>query len=101
MTATPKRAPNRQQDSPAQVVLESFLSEALRASVPNSDRPAGTQAEIDLRTDILYVLTDKIAYRRALPLTRLTEEVRGLQISELPGLPLTDERVGASLHVLL
>jgi hypothetical protein len=101
MSTTAKRAFDRQEDSPAQVILESFLDEALRTEVPSSDNPAGIQREIDLRTDILYVLTDKIAYRRALPLTRLMEEVRGLQISELAGSPLTNERITASLHVLL
>lgn len=101
MTATPASALDRQEDSPAQVVLESFLADALGTSIPSSESLSGKQAEIDLRTDILYALTDRIAYRRAWPLSRLIDEVRALQVSGLAGPSLTDERINVSLRVLL
>lgn len=100
MSATPQPAIDQQQDSPAQAVLERFLADSLEESAPGLDKPADRQAEIDLRTDILYVLTDKIAYRKALPLSRLIREVQALQIKELARAELAEERIKASLQVL-
>jgi RDD family len=89
-------------DSPACIVLDHFLVDALtkKEAFATAEKEE-TQNEIDLRTDILYVLTDKIAYRRALPFRLVVEEVQRLQIPDLASVPLAVQNIEASLRTLV
>jgi uncharacterized RDD family membrane protein YckC len=101
MSAT-QALPSDPGESPARAVLEHFLVDALMTGGgPSSENPLEKLAEADLRTDILYVLTDKIAHRRALPLTLLVEEVQKLQIPELMHSPASADRINSSLRVMV
>lgn len=62
--------------STSQFVIEHYLQRSLGEE--------GDSAQLlELRTDILYLLTDTFAHRRALPLDRLVEELHRLQHPEL------------------
>ena len=89
-------------ESPAHWVLEHFLAKSLAASEDTSERDLhAIQAEIDLQTDVLYVLTDKIAHRRALPFAVLVEEVQKLQVTELGAKLPSSDRISRSLHLMV
>jgi hypothetical protein len=57
--------------TPAQFVIEHYLAQSL-------SEPGDSDQLRDLRTDILYLLTDKFAHRRALKLQVLVSELRSV-----------------------
>jgi hypothetical protein len=92
------QAPAMTRDSsPAHDVLENFLYDALKLSVEDRGQQ---QAEIELRIDILYLLTDKIAHRRALPLRVLIEELRNVQVPDRPVPSLSESAIKRVLYRL-
>jgi hypothetical protein len=94
--------PTNCDDSVAHLVLKSFLADALALPAGQGEGTVEEkQAEVDLRTDILYVLTDKIAHRRALPFRLLCEEVQKLQVKELTLSLPSSTHIGTSLRKLV
>lgn len=83
--------------SPAQDVLEHFLDEALDSSIEE-----GSQAreERELRIDILYLLTDESAHRRALPLRSLVGKIRQVQAPGRTVESISEARIRAALTAL-
>jgi hypothetical protein len=84
--------------TPATAVLKTFLGETIRLSIANSQR---AEQEVERRTDILFALTDGIAHRRALPFTRLGQEVRKIEPAEILPTIVTDDELRASLRILV
>jgi hypothetical protein len=67
--------------SPAAAVLENYLSEMLKSI--DDGKGAPDPALDDLRLDILYLLTDKVAHRRALGEKELLSQLRHIRPSAL------------------
>lgn len=85
-------------DTPAQHVLENFLDAALAASVEDNTH---TEAETELRIDLLYLLTDKSAHRRALPLSLMVEELRQVQVPDRSSSDISEPGIKRVLYRLL
>jgi hypothetical protein len=79
-------APSRDQSSPSEAVLGSYLDDLL-TNIDDSEDLSATQWK-QLRLDCLYLLTDRARHRRALPAGRLIEELKqirpqGLDLPEI------------------
>jgi hypothetical protein len=76
--------------SPAQTVLDDYLGDLLD-SIEDADELTGQQWR-ELRTDCLYLLTDKTRHRRALPESLLLDELKSIRSSAL-ALPTADREL--------
>lgn len=83
-------AENAPVPSPSQFVLDHYLLDAVRmARTTDADKEA-SEAEVQLRLDCLYLLTDSERHRRAAGLERIERELRQIRPSAL-ALPAEDE----------
>src|SRR5713226_5445582 len=80
--------------SPAQYVLESYLQESL-------SNPSNQRDDYELQIDILYLLTDKIAHRRALADEPLLREISQIRPADLHLPTITKDVLKSGLHPLL
>lgn len=91
--------PARSSLSPAQAVLDNYLGDLL-AGLRDEDDLSPRQW-LELRVDCLYLLTDQTRHRRALPESRLIEELRQIRTPLLQLPDATPERVRHAMRPLL